>query len=296
MYKNLNPESLGISGRQSEFIELSLTYGFKGFDIDIDDVLRRAEMHGTERAARLLESAKIKIGGFDLPIDWRTDDESFKAELAKLEKVASVAASLGADRCVTQVLPANDELPYHENFEFHRSRLAAVADFLARHNIRLAVGMSASILDRQEGQFQFIHQTDEMLTLLKTIPSDNIGLLLDHWHWHVGGGTVEHLSDLTADKIVSVRLADLPADADPAAVGPKQRLLPGEVGTIDTPALLTRLAEMQYEGPVTAYPNPTCFQGLTREAIVQRVSESLAAQYSAAGVSPAGKLAQATGS
>ena len=36
MFLNLNAQSLGVSGRQSELIELALTYGFKGIDTDID--------------------------------------------------------------------------------------------------------------------------------------------------------------------------------------------------------------------------------------------------------------------
>ena len=35
MFKNLDFEALGVSGHQSELIELTLSYGFKGFDLDL---------------------------------------------------------------------------------------------------------------------------------------------------------------------------------------------------------------------------------------------------------------------
>lgn len=41
MYKNLNAEVLGVSGRQSELIELAMTYGFIGLDVDITEVVKR---------------------------------------------------------------------------------------------------------------------------------------------------------------------------------------------------------------------------------------------------------------
>jgi chitinase len=41
MYKNLNATVLGVSGRQSELIELAMTYGFRGLDIDIVDLVKR---------------------------------------------------------------------------------------------------------------------------------------------------------------------------------------------------------------------------------------------------------------
>ena len=38
MFKNLSPSALGISGHESEIIELALTYGFRGVDLDIADL------------------------------------------------------------------------------------------------------------------------------------------------------------------------------------------------------------------------------------------------------------------
>jgi chitinase len=52
MYKNLNAEVLGVSGRQSELIELAMTYGFKGLDVDITEVVKRTARTDFERAAR----------------------------------------------------------------------------------------------------------------------------------------------------------------------------------------------------------------------------------------------------
>ncbi len=35
MFKNLSSKHLGVSGSQNELIELALSFGFKGFDLDI---------------------------------------------------------------------------------------------------------------------------------------------------------------------------------------------------------------------------------------------------------------------
>ena len=57
MYKNLCSEALGVSGRQSELIELALTYGFKGIDLDLVSFAKQVELRGLEHAGRFLESA-----------------------------------------------------------------------------------------------------------------------------------------------------------------------------------------------------------------------------------------------
>ena len=132
MYKNLNSWTLGISGRQSELIELALTYGFRGIDIDIQDMIGRSESKGVEHATRFLLSAQklLRIGGFDLPVVWADDEATYKADLAKLPEIAEMAAMVGAQGCVTTVVAASASLPYQENFELHRERLAEMAERL----------------------------------------------------------------------------------------------------------------------------------------------------------------------
>ena len=67
MFKNLNPSYLGISGHQSEVIELALTYGFAGMELNIADFATRVRLKGLEYARRLIDSARIRIGTFSLP-------------------------------------------------------------------------------------------------------------------------------------------------------------------------------------------------------------------------------------
>ena len=91
MYKNLNPESLGVAGRQSELIELTLTYGFRGLDVDAGDLLKRASLLGVEEATRYLRSANVKVGGLRLPVALAADEEGFKNDLERLSKVTDTA-------------------------------------------------------------------------------------------------------------------------------------------------------------------------------------------------------------
>jgi sugar phosphate isomerase/epimerase len=283
MYKNLNVESLGISGRQSELIELALTYGFKGFDIDIREFAKRAESRGIDQAKRYVNSAQINVGGFEAPIRWLADEAAFKADLARLGKVCEAAVSVNAKRCYVNVAPASDERPYKENFEFHQQRLRAVADALAPHQIQLGLGFSASAAAREGKAHEFIHTADDLLVLVNVIGAPNVGLLFDSWNWRVGGGTMEKLKELSVKHFVVVRLADLPADADPQSVSDEQRLLPGE-GAGDSIAIFEHLNRLKYKGPVTPYPHASQFSGMTRDAIVQRTSDAFDEQWVAAGL------------
>jgi sugar phosphate isomerase/epimerase len=275
MYKNLSPSSIGVFARQSELVEIALTHRFKGFEIEIGEVLRRAESTNVAQACRYLCSAQVRIGGFELPVRWSGSDSDFQTDLSKIGLLLEVCTTLGADRCFSSIRPTCDQRPFHENFQFHTERLQKVADALAPAGVKLALSFLAAPAERADGGFEFIHQVEPLLLLINGIQRDNVGLLFDAWNWWVGGGDLDKLRTLRGDQILSVRLADIPAGADLSTIAAEQRLMPGEGGMIDSPALLTVLDELGYDGPVALAPDPALFKGQKREAIVSKSSATL---------------------
>ena len=294
MYKNLNPVALGVSGRQSELIELALTYGFRSIDIDVERYLKNAQTKGPEQAGRFITSAKINVGAFELPIEWRGGDEdNFKQELQKLDSVAPLFAASGASIVLATVQPSSEESPYHENFELHRQRLGDIAEILANHDMTLGVGFLSAPLHRVDKAYQFICDAEAITTLVKSISATNVGLALDTWNWHFGGGTVDQIKGLKPEQLITVSVADAPADVDVPAITDDQRRLPGEEGLIDNAAYLDALVELGYSGPLTLLTAADCFKGLTREAIVQKCGNLLDEMMKAAeGSNPVPALAE----
>ena len=287
MFKNLSPDALGIIGRQGEMLEITLTHRFKGLEIDIGEVVKRAAATSIAQACKYLVSAKVQIGSFELPVRWAGDEAQFKADLAQLPAVLEVAGALSATRCHTLVRPTSDQHPFHENFQFHVERLRKLADVLAPAGLRLGLQFQAAQAERTDGGFEFIHQTDPLLLLVSTVQKANVGILLDAWTWTVGGGDVEKLRSLRGEQIVSVRLADIPAGFDVAAIQPQQRVMPVEGGQIDSVAMLGVLDELGYEGPVAVSQHSSHMKGQTRESIVGKASNLLDSLFAGAGIAGA---------
>ena len=284
MFKILNPSAVGISGRQSEVIELALTYGFKHLEVDLTEFQKRVEQLGLPAARRLFDSAKLAVASFELPFSLGLGEPEYRAAFEALKPVAALAQQLGAALCWTQLEAGSDERPFHENFELHRKRLQELGELLGAFGIRLAVGIQAAELHRAPKAFQFIYQPDQLLLLVKAASSAQVGLMLDTWDWFVGGGSIDQLRKLTADQVFSVRLGDLPAEVDATAAADDQRVVPGEGGTFDIQAVVQHLADIQYAGPVTVAAHPKSFAGQRREAMVQKLSASLDELWAAAGL------------
>lgn len=290
MFKNLNPETLGISGQQSEVIELALSFGFKGIDLNAVDFAAQVKTHGMPHARRLLDSAKLKIGSCLLPLDWSGDDASLKQTIEQIPAWAQPAAELGCTRCITYIPPASDARPYHQNFEFYRQRLNEVAKKLEPLGMRLGVGFQAAAELRQGKQFQFIHDFNSLQMLLGMVGNKSLGVVVDLWQLYVCGAP-DVYQKLSVEQILSVQLADAPQQPAASELPLKARLLPGESGAIDSAAVLAWLAEKGYQGPVTPAAHGSRFAGMKREASVKLAGEKLDQVWKAAGLNPAGKLA-----
>jgi sugar phosphate isomerase/epimerase len=291
MFKNLSPSALGISGHESEIIELALTYGFKGMDLEVADFATRAKLRGMSYARRLIDSAKIRLGAFQLPFNWETADEVFKKDLERLPEHARAAAELECTRCVATLSPASDKRPYHENFEFHRRRLSQICEALRPAGIWFGVGFQAAEYLRKDRPFQFIHDLDALTLLINMVDAPNIGLLLDIWDLGACGGSMETIRNLPLGQIVAVQVADMPADTPLSEMDKNSRLLPGsENSQIDTVGALITLADFGYNGPVTPKPSRGIFQSRRRDVIVKQTGEAMDRVWRAAGLTAEGTL------
>lgn len=292
MFKNLSPSAIGISGHQSEIIELALTFRFASMDLDVVDFATRVKLKGMEYARRLIDSAKIRLGTFELPFDWDTEDEVFNKAVGKLEEYARAAAEVGCVRCVATVAPGGDKLPYHENFEFHRNRFSAICAALRPAGVSFGVGFRAGEYLRKDHAFQFVHDLDALTLLMNMVDAPNMGLLLDIWDLVICGGSIETIRTLKVGQIVAVQLADLPSGVPLSEVDERSRLLPGTAdGQIDTAGALAVLADMGYSGPVTVKPSRGVFGSRKRDMVVKETSEALEKVWQSARLTPGGTIA-----
>ncbi len=283
MFKNLNIDVLGVSGRPSEIIELALSNGFKGLDLNLVDFAAQVQAYGLPHARRVFDSARLKWGSFPLTLDWDLDPLGFKKELDTQAGLFELAQKLGCTRAWTTVQPASDQRPYHENFDTHRRRYVELGEVLAGYGIRLGIGLSTDLKQRAGRAFQFIQGVDAFLMLLKSIDSANVGLALDLWHWEVGGGTLDQIRSV-AERVVTLSLADVEPGTTAANADENTRRLPGATGEFNSAEVLGLLAATRYDGPVTVVPSKSVFQGLGREKIVKQTAAALDEIWKAAGI------------
>lgn len=282
MFKNFSAPLLGISGRQSELIELALTYAFRGIDVDMSDMVKRSQRTDFEDASKYLRAADIQVGGFNLGIDLDADEETFKTQLAALHPMAEVAEKLDAKRAFINLPPATDRMAYPEYFEQTQNRLNQIGQVLEQRGIKVGVAFNAS-KDAAEGkQYEFVRNVEGFVALVKGVASTAVGFVVDSWHWEVGGGNLEMLKGIDPSRVVIVRLADLAADASVDSAKVSDRVIPTTEGRIDQVSIVKHLASVGYDGPVLPTSSVAKAKGQTRESIVNAAQEGIDAIFRAA--------------
>ena len=275
MYKNLNATVLGVSGRQSELIELAMTYGFRGLDIDIVDLVKRTQRSEFEKAARYLLSAKMLVSGFETPIDLDCDDAAFEKTLAQLPATIEIAGKVNARAGFLRLPAATDRLPFHEYFDVLRKRVDRIAEIFSANKVMLGLYFSTALESRENRQFKFIQDVDGFLAFFKACSNPSVGLVIDTFNWVVGGGTFEQLATIAGNRIAVLRLADaevLPTVEDASL---KMRQLAGTSGVIDNVRIVSILSKGGFDGPITAFGHASNFGGMTRDSIVAKSQDSL---------------------
>ncbi len=272
MEKILNTKGLGVSGRQNELIELALTYKFSTVEVDMDDLIGRHDTMGKEFACQFLQSAKVNIGTFDLPINLDANDEEFNKACEKLDTIFSLSETLGAKRCRVTIATSSDE-PFQSNFERHRTRLFDLGDKFASHDMRL--GVALQLPSKNEKDNKFIQTAEELLTLVKTVGHANIGLYLDTWHWKASGGAMDQISELDPSKVTELAMADLSESADPGNISLSDRALPGDYDGSFSINVCNQLKSQGYAGPISFATHLSTYSNVNRESIVNRISKRL---------------------
>lgn len=239
MYVALNGTLVAGRTPWPEFAFLAKKTGFPGVDVNI----AKAMEHGAGQTRDLLKQLKLKPAVVALPVEFRKDQATFDADFARLEPAARFSAAIGCPRMTTWILPSS-ELPKAEQRKIYLERFRKCAGVLAASGIRLGLENVSPVHLRKRFAHEFIYRTDEMLEFAREC-GPNVGLLLDSWHWHHAGGTVQDILSAGKQYVVHVQLADAP-DLAPEKILDNERLMPGE-GVVNLTGFLQALKKIGYQ-------------------------------------------------
>ncbi len=245
--------AIGVKASLPEAIRLAAEYGFESVEPSAHYLARLSQGQLDETLAELKQK-KLVWGAAGFPLDFRGEEEKFKASLRNLPELAAALERAGVTRLSTWISPGHHELTYVANFRRHARRLREGARVLGDHGQRLGLEYVGPKTSWTRSRYPFIHTMAETKDLLAEIGRDNVGLVPDSWHWYTAGETEADLLTLTNRDVVACDLNDAPAGIPVDEQIDNQRELPCATGVIDLKAFLGALVKIGYDGPIRAEP------------------------------------------
>jgi sugar phosphate isomerase/epimerase len=288
MIPTLNAVTAGGGLSLADYIALAARNGFSGVDFSIQTVADAVAQNGFDATANLFEQHKVLPAAFGLPVEWRKDEETYQQGLEQLPRLAKLAQDLDCNRCGTWVRPDNDE-PVSEYATRSKKRFAEMAQILAEQGIRLGLEFLGPQHFRPDPANVWFYDLPGVMEVIEEIENEysleNLGVLIDGWHWYTSGGTMMDLAAAPLEKIVHVHVNDAP-DLPLHQQQDKERLLPGESGVIDVVGLLKTLGALGYDGPVAVETFSNVLRDMAPEEAARRAGESMIKIFAAAGIEP----------
>ena len=271
MKRTLATGAIGVQVPFAEAVRLAASFGFEGIAVDMTDVHEL----GLHQVSGLLARHGLVPAITGMPVDFRKDDAAFERDLIALPLFAQVMYDLGCARSATWLMPWHETLSYEAHFQQLRVRTARICEVLARYGMRYGIEFVGPETMRAGKPNPFIHDLDGLLALIQAVGADNLGVLLDAFHWYTSGGTATDLGKLSDQRVVAVHVNDAAAGRSREEQIDNQRAMPGETGVIDIATFMRALQTMGYSGPIIVEPFCEWLRALPPEEAVAATAHSL---------------------
>ena len=244
---------IGVPGDPRKMIGWATQFGFEAIE-PAPQFLGKLSDPELREYLDDMNGRKLAWGAASFPLEFRGGEPAFEQSLKALPEFARSLQRAGVTRVATWLSPGHKSLTYVANFRLHARRLREAARVLGDHGLRLGLEYVGPKTSWSTSRFPFIHTMAEMKDLIAEIGRENVGFLLDSWHWYTAQETEADLLSLKAADVVLCHLNDAPAGVPVEQQVDNRRALPCATGVIDVKGFLGALIQIGYDGPLVCEP------------------------------------------
>ena len=172
LYKNLGPGHIGVKANQRQALEYAVKYGFDSITPSPGEFQNKSTSEIRDWL-KLMKDKGVRYGASGLPVEFRRDEDRFKADMKRLPRQAAFLRQFGIKRIATWVMPGHNELTYLQKFKLLKNRFREVANVLKDNDIRLGLEFVGPRTTRARFRFPFICTHIGMMELVEEIGTGN---------------------------------------------------------------------------------------------------------------------------
>lgn len=221
-------------------IDVAAEAGYSGIEIFVPKLTPFLEKFGVDELKRRLQEKKLlplSMNGIE-NVNLRPLEE-FIAITEECRWLSDVSRMIGCPTIVVVPSPRPDGMSWEQIKEETESALQQLADVASPFGVKLAF----EFLAPANCSVRTLGQAWE---IVQAIERDNVGLVFDTYHFHVGGSNWDSLAQLDIERLHIVHINDA-EDLPLEQLTDGHRLLPGE-GIFPLSRMVSRLYARGYDG------------------------------------------------
>jgi len=258
--------------------------GFRAVDLRIRDLVDSRMLPSEFR--RRLDDLGLVPGTCQFPLEWRDESVNLSNLLRNLPAYLEFAAEIGVVNLYTRV---TESVPEGDSADSvvreHQRKLVAISKAIGEYRIGLGLE-TVGVVSFRKGRPPLMASLAEVRARLADcfVECPNLGLLVDAFHLHAAGESVEDALGPFAARVFGVHVADLPLPiASTIDIVDHERALPGATGQVPVNRILERLRIAGCPGRtpviVETIRCPDHLDGAPFDMIAQAVFASLDATF-----------------
>lgn len=272
---SLNPGIIGVKANFAETLDYAIQYGYEAVSPFTQEVMEKySDLQLNEIMAKM-KAHGVSYCSSNIPVEFRRDDAKFKEDFQGLRKFCQTMEKQGATRMNTWIISSHNELTYNENMRQHAFRLGECAKVMDDHGIKLGLeylGMRTMLI---MNRYPFISSMKEGRELIGETGQNNVGFVLDSFHWYCANESIEDLHTLKPEEIVVVDLNDARDGFTRETQLDGKRELPMATGVINIREFLQGLLDIGYDGPVRTEPFNQALNDMENDQALQTNMEAI---------------------
>lgn len=229
-----------MSSSLEKDIEISALAGFSGLEVWAEKVDRYLTSHTLDELNALFTTHGIEPLALDALVFIGFRGQEFPLVQQQCWEMCTLAQAIGCPTIAVVPSPLpHHEVAWEEVVQEYVAVLRDLGGIAGSLGVKLAfeaLGFGWASVRTPRGAWEIVQKTN----------LDNIGLAFDAAHFYAGGGLLDELDAINADKIFAFHLDDV-EDLPKEAITDSSRILPGE-GVIPLDAICAKLKAIGYDG------------------------------------------------
>jgi len=224
------------------FVRAASAAEFDAVELRTEKVRESLKRREKAEVSELIRSLGLEVASLNALESFTLDERQFAKAMDEAKEMMRICDVVGSKRIVAISAPMLSGL--REQDAIQRTKVGL--EKLARLGSEYGVNVCFEFLGFKS---RSVRTLEESWSVLKELPSNQVNLVIDTFHFYVGGSSLDSLEDVPVERLSVVHINDVERKArDELRDG--NRVLPGE-GVMNPKTLIDRLRAKGYAGPLS---------------------------------------------